>query len=323
MLPAAVLSVIDELNFDGAYEIHGAHLFHDPQQQTSYRFDATAALTNASAIVGVPMEKINADLTIQATSQSDSEWPNLDLRLNAKHMFAADRLISPLFVQIATGDREDRLIVRELIGHCYGGTLMGTGEILLGDAGLYRMNLVLQNVALNPFIYPEKYPDGWSGSTDPTAPHGPDEYTGTIAASLGVQGPMDESPTFSGRGELEIRNSNLYEVPLSIALLQLLNISLPASRAFDRASASYIMDDNLIRLDSIRFEAPTIEIVGFGTMQYDTLGLDLALYTRNPASPKLGPLSDLFRVFKDELLSIHVTGTLDDPFATGDQLPGY
>jgi len=322
MLPDAVLSVIDGLSLDGAYEIHGAHLFHDPQQPTSYRFDATAVLTNASAIVGVPMKQINADLTIQATRQSDSEWPHLDLRLNARHMLAADRLISPLSVQIATGDRADRLKVRELIGHCYGGTLMGTGEILLGDAGLYRMNLVLQNVALNPFIYPEKYPDGWTGSTDPTTPRDQDAYTGTIAASLGIEGLIDQSSTLLGRGELEIRNSNLYEVPLSMALLQLLNISLPASRAFDRASASYIINNDLIRLDSIRFEAPTIEIVGVGTMQYDTLKLDLDLYTRNPASPKLGPLSDLFRVFKDELLSIHVTGTLDDPLPQATSFQG-
>lgn len=313
MLPEAVVSVIDALSLDGAYEIRAAHLFYDPQQHNSYRFGATAALTNASAVIGVPMNQINANLTIQTEGQTDTDWPKLDLRIDAQSMLAADRHISPLSVRIATGDRPNQLKVHELVGYCYGGTLMGAGEILLGDIDQYRMNLVLQNVALNPFIYPQKYPDGWTDSTAPIGPENEDPYTGTIAASLGIQGLIDPSSALLGRGEVEIRNSNLYEVPLSMALLQLLNISLPASRAFDRASASYVIDNDIVRFDSIRFEAPTIEIIGVGTMQYSTLGLDLDLYTRNPTSPKLGALSDLFRVFKDELLSIHVTGTLDDP----------
>lgn len=314
VLPEAVLTVVDGLELNGAYDIRGAHLVyqHDPEHPT-FRFQGKARLTDATATVGVPVTQITGDLEIQATRQADSAWPRLDLKFDAQRLLAARRLTSPLSLHIASANRPDQLTIRDLRGSCYGGTLFGTGQIELGGGGLYRMNLVLQDVALNPFLYPQDHLDRDSSSQNagPGSEHEP--FTGVLAASLTIEGSSHQPTKRRGRGELEIRDANIYEVPLSLALIQILNLSLPSSRSFDRASASYLIDDDVVLFDSVRFEAPTIEIVGAGMMHYSTLELDLDLYTRNPTGPDLGPLSDLFGVFKDELLTIHVTGTLEDP----------
>ena len=316
MLPDAVLQVIDGLVLDGAYDMKDAQFVYRPHEaQPMFNFRSTARLTDAMATVGIPISKMDGDIQIRATRRADSEWPRMDLRFDCPHLLAAGRAVSPLALHIASDDEPDRLSIQDLRGTCYGGTLLGSGEIELDDQGLYRMNLVLQDVSLHPFVYGESLDD--ESSQDPkeveTPSAGEAQFTGLLAASLTIEGTSHGPSGRRGRGDLVITDANLYEVPLSLALIQILNLSLPASRSFDRASASYLIEDDLVLLDSIRFEAPTIEIAGTGLMQYSTLDLDLDLYTRNPGSRKFGMLADLLGVFKDELLSIHVTGTLDDP----------
>ncbi len=324
VLPDAVLSVVDGLELNGTYDIRRARLVYEPDgEHPTFHFQGKAHLTDATATVGVPITQMNGQLEIRATREPHSSWPRVDLKFDAQRLLAARRLASPLSLHIVTADQPDRLAIQNLHGSCYGGTLLGSGEIHLGGQGLYQMTLVLQDVALNPFLYPEDHldPKRSPGMSEPEAPDS--SFTGVLAASLAIEGSSHEPTKRRGRGELEIRDANLYEVPLSLALMQILNLSLPASRSFDRASAHYLIDNDVVLFDSVRFEAPTIQIVGSGMMLYSTLELDLDLYTRNPAGPDLGPLSDLVGVFKDELLSIHVTGTLEDPAPSATSFRGF
>ena len=136
-----------------------------------------------------------------------------------------------------------------------------------------------------------------------------------LSASLAIEGePGEDAPRHrSGRGNLEIRDAKIYEVPLEMGRLQIVNLSLPTASSFDRASASYLLYDDTVKFDSIAFEAPTVQIVGDGKMQYSTRALDLNLSSRNAGAIGLGPITDFIRFFKDELASIHVSGTLTDP----------
>ncbi len=320
MLPADALSAIDGLELDGAYEMRGAELYYRPDDEhPQLRFDGRARLEGGSATVGVPMTQIDGDLIIEVDQDTGQARPHLDIRFLAKRLLAAERVISPLSLRVETSPQLDRLLVRDLWGRCYGGMLLGWGQIELDDPQRYRMDLVLQNVSLNPFIYSQNDRASQENTQDTPSSEGapPSEpqvlYTGVLGANLAIEGSANQPDRRRGRGEMEIRQANLYEVPLAMALMQILNMTLPSSRSFDRASAEFLLDDDLVLFDSVRFEAPTIEIVGSGLMHYSTLELDLSMVTRDPAGPAFGMLSDLLQVFKDELLSIHVTGTLDEP----------
>jgi len=324
MLPEAVLQVIDGLELSGGYEMHDAHLVYRPiETQSIYNFHGKSQLHDATATVGVSISKMDGLLEIHSTRRIDSDWPRMDLKLDCPYLLAAGRVTSPLSLHISSDEKPDQLIIRDLRGSCYGGTLLGSGKIELGEKGRYQMNLVLQNVALNPFLYPLEPPNSTTDAQESSSNATNHSFTGVLAASLTIEGYLQDSTQRRGRGKLEIRDANLYEVPLSLALIQILNLSLPSSRSFDRASASYLIEDDLVLFDSIRFEAPTIEIIGTGLMRYSTLELDLDLYTRNPDSQKFGLLADLLSVFKDELLSIHVTGTMEDPKPNATSFQGF
>ena len=57
-------------------------------------------------------------------------------------------------------------------------------------------------------------------------------------------------------------------------------------------------------------------------MQYSTRELDLDMSTSNPTGWDFGPLSDLVALFKNELISIDIRGTLGEPQAKMTSLRG-
>ena len=335
VLPEVVLGVIDGLELDGAYRSRGATLWVD-RRTGAFEFECALGLEGGRAVIGVPVTGLVGEFDIKASRGAGDAWPRMDLRLDADRLLAAERVVSPLSVRLATGREVDTLLVQDLRGACYGGVLIGSGRVWLAEQGAYTLGLTLEDVALDPFIHPAEYKGvegiraGMRDGTAEVAPVDPVERvdpkvfvtprkkrvgspTGVLAANLTIEGSPVDGAARRGRGELEIRGASLYEVPLAMALMQVVNLSWPASKAFDRASANYLIDGDDVRFDWISLEAPTVQMRGSGTMKYSTLALDLEMITRNPGGEVFGPVGDLFAVFKDELVRIHVGGTLDEP----------
>ena len=335
-MPAAVVRTIDGLSLDGAYTLTKARYVQRPG--VNLEFEGAVRLHGAKADVGVPVTELDGELYVLASQAHGVAWPRLDVRLDAKRLRAADRLVEPLQLHLLTSDhREDLLHIQQLRGVCYGGMLVGEGWIDLAQQGMYRLAMTLSEVQLTPWLDPlgdrvaPPAPDAATASPanppdDPTQPVAipPDHATpdpasdrsrGVVTASLTIEGTPGNVASRRGRGALDIRNASLYELPLALAALQIANLTLPQSAAFDRASARFVIDGDTARFDSIRFDAPTVEMAGNGTMQLSTRRLNLRLVSRNPAAPQLGAVSELFNVVKDELINVHVTGTLDDPKA--------
>ncbi len=335
VLPPAVTRIVEAMEFSGGYVIPRARFVQRvaANDEAAMEFEGVVQLRGASATVGVPIAELDGELYVLASQAGDAAWPRVDLRLDAGSLRAAGRLMQPLQLHLLTSDqRLDLLHVRQLRGVCYGGLLVGEGWIDLARQGMYRIAASLSEVELTPFMNPQTpdaatpQPDSPTPDHDPTEPvviarddATPDPRTdrsrGVITASLTIEGMPGEVASRRGRGALVIRNAALYELPLALAALQIANLTLPQSNAFDRASAQFILDADTLRFDAIRFEAPTVEMSGDGTMQLSNRKLDLRLVSRNPAAPQLGAVSDLFNVVKDELIAVRVTGTLDEPVA--------
>lgn len=320
VLPVAVRAAIDGLSFDGAYEVDGARITRRGESPSGgWAVEGRVRLDDARAVVGVALDQIQGVLEFKASGTSGSPWPTLDLALDAQRLRAGGRPMQSLLFHLSSGEDPQQIVVRDLRGQCAGGTLLGSGDITLGSGGRYRLNLTLQNANLRSFVHPGPNQSGSSEGAAPIATdnspreEGGDSASGVLSASLWIEGLLQDPKSKRGRGELEIRDARLYELPVALATIQMLNLSLPASRSFDRATVTYLLEDDLVRLEQIRFYAPTIEIAGSGTMVFSSGALDLDMFTRNPVGPDLGPVSDLVKVFKDELIRIRVTGTLGKP----------
>lgn len=301
-LPDGVVRTIDGLEVGGQFNLAGS-LVGGEGGQTS--FSGRIELTDATADVGVPVTDLRGVLTVDAARMPDDPWPDIDLRLEADSLRIANRLVEPFTLQLATG-QPGTLTIQHMLGSVYNGTLVGEGAIELGDPGRYQFDFTLSNVDVNPVIEAGNLPQGQ-----------PQQATGggSLSASLAIEAVPGQPASRIGRGGLEVHDAQLFEKPFTMAVLHAANLSLPANDAFDRASARYLLDGDLIQFDSLSLESPTVAIVGAGQMTYPQQQLDLALVTRNPGGPNLGAFTDMLNVFKDELIAIQVTGPLDAPNA--------
>jgi len=109
---------------------------------------------------------------------------------------------------------------------------------------------------------------------------------------------------------------------LTMSIVQILNMASPTARQFNDADVQFLVDGNFINVENIELKSPTINIAGNGTLQYDTGALNLDMFTRNPGAPNLGPVTELMKMFKNELVGIHVGGTLENPVTSVKSLGG-
>ncbi len=326
VLPGAVLTIIDKLSIQGPYRMDGARLLTWPtvKQGPTMIFEGKVRLLGASAQVGVPVTELDADLDMHVVTFSDQPWPHTDIRIDANRLRAADRLIERVSLTAQTGKQPWQIELADLRGTLYGGTLVGWGQLRMGKDATFGFDLTLQEVELEPFLNPLNIAESTdSGEIDPAELSTRNMASGLLSAGLTIRIPTDDPSQRQGRGVVTVRDAKLYDRPITLALLQAANLGLPNESSFDRASARYLIFGDTVQFDDIRFEAPAFVIAGTGTMDFPSNELNLRMVTHNPAAPDLGPVSELVRTFKDELLGIEVRGTLAEPKARVVTLEGF
>jgi len=331
-MPPPVRKLIDRLAVKGPFVIDDARLTTWPEaaQGPTSIFEGKVGLRGAGATLGVPITEMDADLDLRVVTFADQPWPHTDIRMDARSLRASDREITRLSMRSETGDQPSVIKLYDLKGSIYGGTLIGRGQVQLESPGSFGFDMAIQEVALEPFLNPVEHADSAAG-VRLTGPDVADEAgrgltrdisSGLLSAGLSVRVPLEGGDPVQGRGAVLVRDARLYDKPLTLALLQAANFTLPNESSFDRASARYLIAGDEVVFDDIRFEAPAFVIAGSGRMGYPSTDLQLRMVTHNPIAPTFGPVTELVKTFKDQLLGIEVRGTLAAPEANVVPLEG-
>ena len=305
-------------------------------------FDAEVQLVEAQLTLGVPITQLHGLLQVRLRQEPGEARPRMGLELVADHLRAADRRVAPLQVVMDNAAQPDRLRLRDSMGGVYGGVLVLEGSVPLEPTQPYRVDVTLSDVEVEAFLRPAEA-DPTHGmmpvleSVDEADPQRVEQTPmlvmpfsnlqrdlrgGLMSASLSLEAPLDQPDRRLGRGALRIRDARLYDKPLSNALLRATSFALPSGAPLDSASARFLVDGPTVYFDELSMEGPGIRIEGGGTMSTPETALDLVMVPRATGGPQLGPISDLINFFKDELIAIHVTGTLAEPRADLASLTG-
>ena len=181
----------------------------------------------------------------------------------------------------------------------FGGQATGQGWIRLGPETQFALRATLADADLAQ-IAREHLP----GSQD---------LRGKLYGWVYLQGYGTNIHTFTGRGALHLRQADIYELPVMIALLKVLNLRRPDTNAFSECDLEYRIAGPHIYLDRIVFQGDAISLHGAGETNFHG-ELNLAL------SPMLGREDRKSQVLKrllggagQEFMVIRVTGSLHDP----------
>ncbi|NJL30680.1 MAG: hypothetical protein HC898_03080 [Phycisphaerales bacterium] len=85
----------------------------------------------------------------------------------------------------------DRWELKDLIGDCYGGKVLGSGTIVPGKPGGYSIQLVLDGAALDSLVNPRRDISATNGSNGKAAAINGNKPTGRVSANLAMEGVGD------------------------------------------------------------------------------------------------------------------------------------
>lgn len=145
--------------------------------------------------------------------------------------------------------------------------------------------------------------------------------SGRAFAFARLNGTQKGLHTLRGDGQLRLRDADLYEVPVMVALLSLLKLSPPDTTAFTTCNVDFHVEAEHIYLPRIEFNGDVISLKGNGEVALDRQ-VNINFYTlvgRGDRSPPI--IGPLFRAASEQMLLIHVGGTLDRPDLTRKAFP--
>ncbi len=324
VLPKPLLDVLKRVKMGGAYEIElsNVDLLPDAKTGRSAYVQGTVALRDGELNVGVPVSHLTGEFKLKAEQRVGQAWPHVAIDANVQQMQVLDRKIRDFKALAHSSPDGKQVVIPVMKGHCAEGTVGGSGRLGLDDKA-YQFRLALSDVSLSELVVDRPKKDVQPDQADnqqnmaETKP-----MKGLVSASLDVQGVWDKPGKLRGRGDVQIREAEMYELPLSLGVLQLTHLQLPVSRNFNKAMMSYYVRKDEVTFERLLIESPNMRLSGGGTLNTGTQSLDLTLTSSNPQGLELGPITELIKGFRDQIITVRVTGTLDKPDAKIKQFTG-
>jgi hypothetical protein len=197
---------------------------------------------------------------------------------------------------------------RPITGKLFGGSFWGDGWVILGDAPRYGVQASLAAADLMRCAQESLV--------------GRQNISGRVFAEIDMRGTGRSVHTLGGHGAIRMRDGDVYELPLMVALLKILSIRPPDTKAFSQADMEFRISGNHIYFDRANFAGDAISLQGNGEMNFDGQ-LQMTLHAIvGRGDPRLPVLQDLVGGASQQIMLIHVNGTLQDPHTRREAFPG-
>jgi hypothetical protein len=203
--------------------------------------------------------------------------------------------------------RQNGMPARHLTAKGYGGTVRADGWVGLEETPRFSLQAVVADGDLNRFCT-EAIP-------------GRQQLRGKVLASVDLAGNAAGLHSLAGQGQVQLRDADIYQLPLMVALLKILNFRQPDTNAFSTSDIAFRINGEHITLDNIEFSGDAVSLRGKGNMRLNS-EINLTLHSLVGRSDlQLPALKTLMGGASEQIMQIHVTGTLADPKMSREAFP--
>ncbi|CAG0997789.1 hypothetical protein PHYC_02675 [Phycisphaerales bacterium] len=325
VLPERVREVLQDLsgNIEGPIRVEpGAiSITTGPQgEMRALRVSGRADVTRASLDAGVTIERADGVIDFSASRDSDQDPVVFDL-LGMFDRFAANGLETSRARLRVAGAPDGSVLIPMFSAECHGGRV--TGDAVVSAPGEsareYRATLQLSGVRFASVLadYAQREPGTVPGELTEAAP---DESRGLLDASISIAGPIGDPKSRRGRGTATVAGGRVVNIPLLVPLVRISNLQLPINENVDYAAAEFFIQGEYLNFDSLSVFTRSVEVVGFGTVKWP--GLDLDLRFRPKARTRIPMLTSVMEGIRNELLAVRAEGTLAQPELAINTLSG-
>jgi hypothetical protein len=151
---------------------------------------------------------------------------------------------------------------------------------------------------------------------------GKQQLKGKVAAGLVLGGRGAGIHAMEGRGEVRLREADIYELPFMVQLLSILSIRLPDNSGFTNSDANFHITGKNIYLDRIEFAGDAISLVGTGEMNFNSdIQANLAAIVGR-SDWQLPLFKNVMGQASQQIMQIRVDGNLASPNIHREAFPG-
>lgn len=328
-LPERLKKAVEELNPTGPIYLAGRLLLARggrPDDPITADWDVQIGFDQAAIDFGLRLENMYG--TVRLVGGSDGQHLATRGQLQIESFTYRDyqfrQVHGPIWIddqRILFGSWVDRPLIAQprpesarppaaqpISGQLFGGTLLADAWVALGTTPRYALRAALVQGDLARLAQ-ETLP----------ARQG---LRGSIHAEVDLQGEGRSLTRLGGHGKLRLRDANLYELPLVLALLKILRIRQPDKTAFSTSDVDFRLEGGHIYLDRISFAGDAISLVGNGEMNYQG-EIRLALHAMvGRGELNLPVLQQVLGGASQQIMLIHVGGTLQNPQTIRVPFPG-
>ena len=279
-------------------------------------WDMQLDVEQASLDVGVPLEHVHGGIRLRGASDGTA-WRSfgeiaIDSALWKGLQLTAIRgplVIDPSGARFGgpAASPGEPAAGRRLTARLGGGTVQLDGSVAAGDAGRFAVALALADVDL--------------GRLTADLAGGPTASRGRLHGAVEVSGSRAGTHSLSGRGQLRLRDADLYELPVIVTLLKILRVKAPDRTAFGSGLVDYRIEGPRAYLDTIELSGDAISLVGAGEIDLDS---NIQLTFRpimGESETQLPVMKRLLGGASGQFLLVHVDGTLAEPVTSTEAFP--
>ena len=136
---------------------------------------------------------------------------------------------------------------------------------------------------------------------------------GKIFATVDLGGAGRSVNGLRGRGRIQLRDADIYELPVMIAMLKILSIRRPDTTAFSRSDIDFNIQGPHIYFTRINFNGDAISLLGQGEMDLES-NIGLIFHTVVGRDEMHVPvLREVLGGASQQIMQIQVRGTLQNP----------
>lgn len=309
--PEALAELLNSLEMKGTIDFDFSRLrvsprAHEPIQQvpTTQRaespdVDFVVKLTtdNAAMEVGVPLGDVHGTAEFTGSTRQ-GKLHELSGTIAAASLTLANRPASDLRATFLKPAEHQAMQISRMELKVADGMMAGQVDYTFPDEGpsRYAVALVLRNADVKQL----------TGNLD-------QDIRGQLTASLNVEGTYNDPTSRRGRGDVAVAGEQLYQIPLLLGLLQVTELAMPITGPFREGSARYSIDGQRVTFEQIELRSKEMLMQGDGWLDFGKKQVRMTFVTDARGWPKLPFIGDLMQSARNELLQVHVRGTLKEP----------
>jgi hypothetical protein len=308
------------LSVDGALDSYSTQATPEGRPgPAAASWDMQLDLEQASLEIGAPLEHVHGGVHLRGQSDGRSWRCDGDVRIDSAicRGVQVTAVEGPLAIDASGvrfgssaargGEGEPRRLVARLAG----GTLVLDGNVAAGEGGGFSLAASLSDADLERITA--------DSARSPAA--GARPYKGRVFGTLELSGAKAGSHSLVGRGQVRLRDADIYELPVVLAMLKVLRVKAPDLRAFGSSVIDFRVEGPRAYLDSIELSGDAISLVGSGEFGFDSVVHLTFRSIMGDSESQLPAMKSMLGGASGNFLLIHVDGPLANPDIKSEAFP--